>query len=97
MGLKCRYILGEIIFAYMTGRTDISYAVAELLKLSGNQSECHCVSIKRVVRYLSQELIKGIIWRRKESKITLPFGSIIPKVEMDTQIPGAINTCESMT
>ena len=37
MGLKCRYILGEIIFAYMTGRTDISYAVAELLKLSGNQ------------------------------------------------------------
>ena len=36
------------------------------------------------------------MWR-KEPKMTLPVGSIIPKLDMDTQISGAINTWESLT
>ena len=44
-----------------------------------------------------QDPENGIFWWRKESKTTLPVGSIIPKVDMDTQIPDEINTCESMT
>ena len=52
MGFKYRDIFGEVIFAYVTGRPDISYAVSELYKFAKNTEECDYVSIKRVVRYL---------------------------------------------
>ena len=55
------------------------------------------MEIKRVVGYLMKDPEKGIIWWRKEPKTTLIVGSIIPKVDMDNQVPGAINPCEAVT
>ena len=37
-----------------------------------------------------------MIWWRKEPKMNLPEVVIIPKVDMDTQIRGAINSCEDV-
>ena len=96
MVFKYRDILGEIIFAYVAEILYISYTVAEISKFSDNPEECHYVAIKKVVRYLRKNTEKGIIWLRKEPKTTLLVGSIIPKVEMDTQIPGEINPCEAV-
>ena len=76
---------------------DVSFSVAELSKFSDNPAKCHYVTIKRVVRNFRQDPEKGIIWWRKEQKITLPVGSIISKVYMDTQIPGAIKPFEALT
>ena len=36
------------------------------------------------------------MWWRKKQKMTLPAGSIIPKVDMDTQVPSKINPCEAV-
>ena len=69
----------------------------ELSKFAGNKSECPYVATKKVVRYLRQEPEKAIIWLSIEPKMTLPVRSIIPKLDMDTRIPGAINTCEDVT
>ena len=45
MGLKYRYILGGIIFAYVKGIPDISYAVAEVLNFQAmNKSVIMCQS-----------------------------------------------------
>ena len=54
------------------------------------------MEIKRVVGYLMKDPEKGIIWCRKEPKMTLLLGSIIQKVDMDTQIQCAINPCEAV-
>ena len=97
MVFKYRDILGEIIFAYVPEIPYISYTVAEISKFSDNPEECHYVAIKKVVRYLRKNTEKGIIWLRKEPKMTLPLGIILPKVDMDTKITGAINPCESIT
>ena len=97
MGFKYREILSEIIFAYVAGKPDISYAVEELSKFADNLAECHYVAIKRVVSYLRQDQEKGNFWWMKEPKTTLPVVTIIPKMDMDTQIPGAIITCEGVT
>ena len=37
-----------------------------------------------------------MFWWRKEPKMTLPVGSIITKVDMDTQVTVAINPCEAV-
>ena len=47
--------------------------------------------------YLRQDPGKGVIWWSKDPKMTLTVGSIITKVYMDTQTPGAINQCEAVT
>ena len=81
----------------MSVRPNIFYVVSELPKFADNSAECHYLAIKRVVRYLRQEPEKGIIWWRKEPKMTLPVGIIIPNVEMEYQLPGEMNPCESVT
>ena len=56
LGFRYIDIPGEILFPYVSGRPDISYAVVELSNFSDNPAECHYVSIKRrVVRYLRKE------------------------------------------
>ena len=76
---------------------NIFHVLYKLHNFSYNPEDFHFAEIKRVVRYLRQDPEKGIIWWRKESRITLPVGSIIPKVDMDTQIPCATNTNEAVT
>ena len=55
------------------------------------------MAIKSVVSYLMQDPENGIAWLRKEPEMTLPVVIIISKVDMDTQVPDAINTCEYVT
>ena len=81
----------------MTGILDISYAVSDLSKFSDIPAEWHYVVIRRVVRYLIKDPEKVIIWWSEEPKITLPVRSIVPKVYIENQEPGAINPCEDVT
>ena len=97
MGFKYRDILGEIIFSYVSGRPDISYVVVELYKFAENTAKCHYVEINRMVRYQRKYPENGTIWRKEEPKTTLLVGTRIPKVEMETQVTGAVNPCEYFT
>ena len=75
----------------MVGIPDISFEVAELSKFAYSLEEYHYVAIKIVVRCLRQGREKIIIWWRGKPKMTLPVRSFIPKIDMETQLPGAIN------
>ena len=55
------------------------------------------MAINIVVGYLRQDPEKDIIWWRKETKMTLTVGIIIPKVDIDTKIPGETDPFEDVT
>ena len=70
--------------------------VTELYKYADNPEECHYASIKRVVRYLGKTYKLGIIWWKKETKMNIPVGRIIPKMSTDTKVPGATSSYEAV-
>jgi hypothetical protein len=47
-GFPYRNAVGELLYAYMTCRLDIGYAIGELSKFSTRAAPCHFTAIKRV-------------------------------------------------
>jgi hypothetical protein len=66
--------IGELIYAYVTCRPDIGYAVAELAKFSSNPAEDHYAAVRRVFKYLRQSKDDGIIFWRTKPRDDLPPG-----------------------
>jgi hypothetical protein len=54
--------IGEIIFAYVTCRLDIGYAVTELSKFSTKPAAVHYTALKRVFRYLRQTREQNLVY-----------------------------------
>ncbi len=73
MGFGYRAALGELLYAYVTCRLDIGYAVAELSKFSSNPAKCHYQAIKRVFRYLRETKDFGLVYWRPSPRLDLPF------------------------
>jgi len=67
MKFNYRQALGEILYAMVTCRPDISIAITKLSQYSQNPAEIHYVALKNVFRYLRHTKEDGLVfWRNKE-------------------------------
>ena len=63
-GFKYRNATGELIFAMVTCRADISFPVLKLTQYNNSPTSCHAEAIKAIYRYLNATLSEGItFWR----------------------------------
>jgi hypothetical protein len=66
MGFSYRQKIGELIWAMITCRPDLSFPAVKLSQYSANPAELHYVAIKNVFRYLRATLDYGLhYWRTK--------------------------------
>ena len=69
MKFNYRQALGEILYAMVTCRPDISISVTKLSQYSQNPAEVHYVALKNVFRYLRNTKEDGLIFWRKQKFI----------------------------
>ena len=62
MGFGYRTLLGELLYAYITCRPDIGYAVITLSKFSVASAKIHFVLLKNVAKYLRRTIDWGLIY-----------------------------------
>lgn len=89
-GFGYRTGIGEIIFAYVTCRLDIGYAITELAKFSIRPAACHYNALKRVFKYLRQTRNYGLVfWRSKPLNHLphIPFVLLRPMELADEGLP----------
>ena len=72
-GFSYRNILGELIYAYVICRMDIGYAVCFLARFSDAPHEAHFSALKHVCKYLRATKSWGLMFRRPEPLMDLPF------------------------
>jgi hypothetical protein len=64
MGFSYRSLLGELLFAYVTTRPDIGYAVTTLAKFAIKPAKLHYHRLKDVAKYLRNTITWGLVfWR----------------------------------
>jgi hypothetical protein len=73
-GFTYRTLLGELLYAYITCRPDIGYAVVTLSKFATTPSKFHYLQLKNVARYLRRTIDWGIIYSRSVPDKSLPVG-----------------------
>jgi hypothetical protein len=86
MGFSYRTLLGELLYAYITARPDIGYAIATLAKFSTSPAKIHYHRLKGVALYLRNTVDWGIIYWRPAASPTLPDVPLI-LLEYDAQLP----------
>ena len=74
LGFSYRQAIGEIIYALVTCRPDISYAAIKLSQYSANPAKIHYSAVKDIYRYLKATMNEGIYFWRKEPRTDLPIG-----------------------
>ena len=75
MGLKYRQAIGELLYAMVTCRPDISFPVIKLSQYSLNPAEAHYKAVKQLFLYLRSTADDGIYYWRKDPYHTLPVGN----------------------
>ena len=73
MGFGYRQAIGELIYALVTCRPDISYPVIKLSQYSTRPTRAHFEAVKDVYRYLKATENDGIHFWRKEPRHDLPY------------------------
>ena len=88
-GFKYRNGTGELIFAMVTCRADISFPVLKLSQYNNSPATCHATAIKTVYRYLNATKTRGItFWRPKPNVNILPTTKpIIDDANFEVFIP----------
>ena len=92
MGFAYRTLLGELLYAYVTCRPDIGFAITLMAKFSANPAELHYKHLKMICTYLRQTKHWGIRYKMNMSNgppsIHLPEGdfSDIP-VPLPEELP----------
>ena len=74
LGFSYRQGIGEIIYALVTCRPDISFAAIKLSQYSANPAKIHYSALKDVFRYLKATEKEGIYFWRKQPRANLPIG-----------------------
>ncbi len=72
MQFSYRQLLGECMYAYVTCRLDIAYAVCFLARFSGKPHEEHYLALKNIARYLRRTKEWGITYWRTSPVNSLP-------------------------
>ena len=67
-----RSLLGELMYAYVTCRPDIGYAVTTLSKFASHPARCHFRFLKHVALYLKATKSWGIHYHRSSVCMDLP-------------------------
>jgi hypothetical protein len=81
-GFGYRQAIGELIYALVTCRPDISYSVIKLSQYSTRPTKVHFDAVKDIYRYLWATRDDGIHYWRKEPRYDLPFHKH-PEVKTD--------------
>jgi hypothetical protein len=87
---KYQTVIGDSIFAYVTCRLDIGYAIADLSNLSTHPIKAHYAAVKCVFCYLCQMRTYGLIyWRLKplDALSYVSFPHLRPLDEVDRKMP----------
>jgi hypothetical protein len=71
-GFSYRTVLGELMYAYVTCRPDIGYAVVCLSKFSAAPTTVHYSFLKGVAKYLRRTIKWGLRFHRPSSDASLP-------------------------
>ena len=72
MGIKYRNVLGELIFALVTCRPEISYSVVKCAQATTAPHEIHYHGLKHLLKYLYSTKDDGIYYWRLQKNDTLP-------------------------
>ena len=89
-GFGYHTLLGEMMYPYVTCRSDIGYAITTISKFSTTPSALHYVYLKHVARYLRATKHWGIRYKRSKLQDDLPpgkFDSIVPVANDANDLP----------
>ena len=73
-GFKYRQGIGELLYAMVTCRPDISFPVVKLSQYSVSPARIHFEAIQKLYLYLKATKTEGIYYWRKEHRMDLPPG-----------------------
>ena len=79
-GFSYRTLLGELLYAYVTTRPDLGYAITTLAKFSSTPGEVHYTYLKRLVRYVRTTCSWGILYWTRTPRQTLSLGEHVPPI-----------------
>ena len=82
LGFTYRQAIGEILYALVTCRPDISFATIKLSQFSTRPAAMHFDAVKDVFRYLKATMDDGIYYWRTMPRHDLPIGTI-PQCKQD--------------
>ena len=85
-GFGYRTLLGELMYAYITCRPDIGYAITSLSKFSTRPSAVHYKLLRGVAKYLRSTRSWGIRFHRSE-----PMNDMEPGVKYDIELPSELS------
>ena len=77
-GFSYRSLLGELMYAYVTCRPDIGYALTLLSKFSSAPAAIHYDCLKHVAKYLRRTINWGLVYSRPQPDHDLPPASHAP-------------------
>jgi hypothetical protein len=72
MGFSCQSLLGELLYAYVTTRPDIRYAITTMAKFAISPVKINYNRLKGIVKYLHNTLEWGIIYWQSKPVLSLP-------------------------
>ena len=90
-GFSYLTVLGKMMYAYITCRPDIGYAVTTLSKFSSTPSSFHSVMFKNIAKYLRSTINWGIWFRRPKSLSHLDDGNVYTFNDSEQNFPVDIN------
>ena len=82
-GFGYRQAIGELIYALVTCRPDISFPVIKLSQYSTRPTDIHFEAVKQIYRYLNATQDEGIYYWRKQPRHDLPTCDL-PSCKHDT-------------
>ena len=72
-GFSYRMVTGELIYALVVARVDISFAVIKLLQYGSNPASIHYQAAKQVFAYLNNTRNEGLVYWRSRPRMDLPM------------------------
>ena len=72
-GFSYRMVTGELIYALVVARVDISFAVIKLSQYGSNPASIHYQAAKQVFAYLNNTRNEGLVYWRSRPRMDLPM------------------------
>ena len=97
MGFNYRQAVGELLYALVTCRPDISFPVIKLSQYSNDPSEIHYKTVREIFNYLAKTKRKGITYWKPQMDHDLPRAAVptlnhkhIPEEELPLPAPSIL-------